>query len=1072
MLNDRLLQAQQKYSDETRMWVALRRGGIEDLTPERVAEVLGRYNDQTVQDVLDLWSNFDMQLDPDLASGDVNQVLGEQVVSAAADAKAAADRLDYGKGGTEDAWHTTWSTLNNKTNGERHDRPGWTSEIQNLSEFTAMLPEIAATADYITRLRDPESRNSATFSQVHDGISFAKNLSSNISASKVLFARLRESGVDPAPLEKVVREQLDKHGLGDLLDIDASPPSEMRAEADKSLVKFRNAQDTDKPAEKESLELVDTISAHMSMSNSAMTHQTYANVVGQVVDYQRAHGGVSPKLSQAVQQAAANDRFGFMHDTLVGLELDAAVKDGDAEKVSDLTGGKQALVQWDTEVTTLSPDLVADDRSGASTEKSVLGDIMFREGMAETTPNVAAALNSMYAAYGGGIHRTDNNITEADVPAAQRWKQDAAQWRSNEGSADDRRPDQVTGVYSGRENLLVVADATFSEGTIGVTNTISHELGHALDSMLADITGTGGYHSRNDAEYAAFRTKLKEIASYGDTPDDTLLNWYYRDGDEGASTHNGYSGTVESWAQGYAAYAGMRRMMGENEGNPEEAWRRSVFAKGGQSLLYGHNSEASSKDLSLRDRYLKAQEAGQAIWEFFDDFENRRLPEIMQTPVAVKKRASTPSTASTVSTALGAPPPAVEQRLPNAVQIERISKHNHAKHGELNMIPLEPGSPEAEQVLADMRAANPKMAPPPRNALAVTYNADWKTQGATVLWKAAKPGDDTPVSMYSDEHKKTQHAAKFQRQQGVDQVVGRIREQALSEALDSPVAALVALLAETGMRVGGGASVNPKTKKKEPTFGATTLQRKHVFFPSDTLMRIKFIGKSHKENVYETRDPVLREAMKQLIAGKKPSEQVFAGVNPNQTQQYARDVSGMPNLINHDLRTYRATDVARQLVKTWPKSKMPKDELSFKKVQRDIAKKAGDAINDNWDTALNSYISPNVWEPMERSAGLPFSFDDSPPYGLIEGDVVQSIGGPPVGGPAAPAGETPAAPVAASAEPPDSTEDDAPIPPMDFSPAAVAERHNWYAAYQWPGDKVVPPPLPEEIAEDEGDEEA
>jgi hypothetical protein len=1063
MLNERLLQAESKYSDETRMLFSMRRAGFDQLTPEHVSTVLARYNDEAVQEVLDLWSDFDAQVDSDLASGDINQILGEQVVSAAAEAQAEVDKL-YSSEWLGKADERAASAKSQPSNVDRATRLN--NAIENTDEFVDMMPEVAATAEHTMSLRDPETRSAMGPMAFLHATDSARRLTNDIAAAKTLFDQLRATGVDPAPLENVLRAQLDKHGLGELLSMDAYPPVEMRRQGDQALLAFRQVEDTGKPAEKEAVALVDQIATGMANSSSANGHGTYASIINQAVKYQRGHGGVSPALADAVQGAAAHDRFGFMHETLTGLDLDLAVADGDAEAVSDLTNGRQALVVWGNE-TTLSPDLVTDDRSGTSSEQSVIADIMFREGMGEITPNVAAALNSMYAAFGGSIHRTDDNITEASTERAEMWKQAGSAWRSNEG-ADTRTPEQVTGVYTGVENQLIVADKTFREGD-GVVNTVTHELGHALDSMLADVSGYGAYYSLRDPEYDAFRTKLKEIASYGDGPNDTVLNWYYRNQDEGATENNGYSGTTESWAQAYAAYAAMRRLEDSDEGLTQE----QVWGKGGGSMLHGHIGGAREAGVSLKDLMSKRAEAGKAIYEFFDDFENRRLPEIMKTPVAVKKRGADPNK---VAAALGAPPPQVEQPLPNAVQVARASAHDSEVHGSLNMAQIRPGDQNWDSVLTAMKEQNPDFTGPSEKALGVWYNRDWASQNGTLLMKVIMPGNDTPTSIYDFKHSKTGNAQKFQREKALHRVHADLREKALSEAMDDPVAALVATLIETGMRVDNGKgkqrTKSTKRKKLEQVIGGTSLMPKHLTFNKDS-MRFQFMGKSGIDNDYTIKEPRLQAALQKWSQGKGRNDFLFGDVTAKQSIDYLRDATGISDLINHDLRTYVATNSVRQWLSTLPAYKKkgskdkrpvrPKKGMSqeeFDKFKIHGWKVAGERINDGWGTVRDHYVSPSVWWHAEEALGLPHSFDE-----LIE------YTGVPEHPAAAPPAE-PAVPVAAAAAAEDDSELVSRPEQIDYSPEAVRERDEFYDSFEWAGvsPTAPPPPLPPGSAP-EGDED-
>ena len=290
---------------------------------------------------------------------------------------------------------------------------------------------------------------------------------------------------------------------------------------------------------------------------------------------------------------------------------------------------------------------------------------------------------------------------------------------------------------------------------------------------------------------------------------------------------------------------------------------------------------------------------------------------------------------------------------------------------------------------AAVKAVSPGASMPPPTAIYVTWNPAFAEQGASVIWKAVMPGVPKYTVEYTDEHKATQLAAKFQRQQRVDKALNEVHAKAEAEALFDETAALVLAMIETGMRVGSSEKAGSKdrtTGKTIKTFGGATMLKKHVFFPSDTLMRFKFPGKAGKENIYESRNPALRAAVIQLLEGKGPSDQVFAGTNSGRSIDYIRSATGIDDVINHDTRTRYATNMARDLVAKWPKSKLPKNEAAVKKAQTEVAKKVGAAINDTWTVARDSYISNAVWERFEDSAGIPHSFDDSPPYGLIEGE--------------------------------------------------------------------------------------
>lgn len=1079
------------------MWVTMKRGG-QELTPEHVSTVLGRYNDEAVQSVLDLWSDFDAQLDPDLASGDINQILGEQVVSAAAEAKAEVDKL-YGSKWLGKAAERASSAKSHPTNVERVMRMGNT--IENTDEFIEMLPEVAGTAEHAMSLRDPEVRRTLGQSEMMMATDSARRLTNDITAAKTLFDQLRASGVDPAPLEGVLREQLDKYEMGDLLSVDAYPPVEMRNQADRALLEFRNVEDTGKPAEREAIAVVDQIAASMANSSSASGHGTYASIVNQVAEYQRGHGGVSEPLAEAIRAASEHDRFGFLTSTLTDLEVDVAIKDGDAEAVSDLTGGKKSLVTWSTE-TTLSPDLTVDDRTGGDRgEITVKADFMFREGLAEITPNVAAALNSMYAAYGGGIHRTNSNVTEASTNyAASINAQGLGAVEKKQEGEDQRTPEETTGHYVGSENNLVVADDTYN-WTDSVTNTLTHELGHALDSMLGEVAGSGsgrGFYSDNNPEFLALRTQLQEIASYGDDPNATVLNWYYRNNTDGAGEHNGYAGTTEMWAQGYAAYAAMRRMLANpEEGRGGQEWQNQVFRKGGGSLLHGHTSGARDAGVPLKEVFNKNGEAGQAIYEFFDDFENRVLPELMKNPVVVTKRWPTQSR---VAEALGAPPPPSNQHTPNAVQTQRASGHRY-NGTPLDMAEIKPGDQNYDSVIDAMKERNPGFTGPSPQALGVWYNRDWASaEDGTLLMKVIMPGNDDPTNVYDYKHSKKSNAQKFQREQAVHKVHKPLREKSLNEAMDDPIAAMVATMIDSGMRVddakGKNRTKSVKRKKVEQVIGASSLMPKHLTFNENGTVRIDFMGKSGVDNRYTVKDPRLVAALKKWSEGKGPNEFIFGNTNADQSIEYLRDATGIADMINHDLRTYMANAVVFQWLEGLPGFKKtkgktakqirddpnparPKKGMSAEEFEKFKVKgwqQAAMQLNDGWTTVRDNYVSPYVWYSLEHDLDLPHSWDELITFtGVPEHPGPTNVPAPPTnvpGGPTnVPGGPTNVPveggprpePVAAAATP---AEDEAiesaePTTPVDFSDAAYRALDEFYGSAQWAGlDPATPPPAP------------
>lgn len=886
------------------------------------------------------------------------------------------------------------------------------NRIANLDQFQAVVAETASAVDTLSRLRDPQTRLSATYQQISAATFYAKRVAQNLALAKQFVESMRGQGIDPAPMEQAIRQQLDRFEMGDLWNPEGELSRESLDRANEATQAYHGAKMRRETGLKEAIPVLEATRDLLKEGASLGDETQLSAVVTRLLQEQLFFNGgrMAPEFRKILSDPVFN-RYGAFTGALQRADVEAMLDEGEIDGISEATGGRYNGVEWDPDAQEVSPELVTDDRK---TAQSVEADIGFRAELEGVTPNVSAALNAMWGAFGGGIHRVYNDITEASNPEAENWR--GIGWDRNAGQ-DTRAPSDVPGVYSKSDNVAIVADSVIGRGR---TSVVHHELGHALDSMLGETMSEGAWFTQLDQEYLSFLTKLRKQAQYGTTPDDSIMYWYFRDSGEGAELHNGINGSFEVFAEGYAAYVWGRGYFAEMEQiGSGPITKDTGFAMIGRALSMnvGQIAEAEGK-ITREQRRKREVEMGKSIFEFFDNLETNRLPEIMSKPRVMGTRSAMREAVlgDTVGPLFATP----QQKVATRAQKDTANTHNSKKHGLIQMEPIERGSPEWDEFERKVKEVSPGAGMPQAGALYVTWNPKFAEQGATVIWKSVNPGQPKHTAEYTDEHKATQLAAKFQREKRVNTALDKAHAKAEAEAMYDETAALVLALIETGMRVGSSekaGSKDRKTGKTIKTFGGATMQAKHVFFPSDTLMRFKFPGKAGKENVYESRNPVLRAAVQQLIAGKKPSDQVFAGTNSGRTIDYLRQATGIDDIINHDTRTRFATNMARQLVAKWPKSRLPKDEKSFKKAQSEVAKKVGLAINDTWTVARESYISNAVWERFEHSAGLPYSFDDSPPYGLVEGEVVTTlVPGEPGGPTVAPEG-TPPAPVAAGVAP-------------------------------------------------------
>jgi len=616
----------------------------------------------------------------------------------------------------------------------------------------------------------------------------------------------------------------------------------------------------------------------------------------------------------------------------------------------------------------------------------VVADEAFENAVQRITPNVARALNSMLTARGGGVYRAETNITETLLEESEHWKND---WQERSG-ADNRSGDKVGGLFSPQQNLVVVSDASLAAETLSRqhSDVLTHELGHALDYGLGTLGTSGHYFSDSDPEFRAAVGSVRKVMQYSDDPNDTLVHWYYMSSSDGVRLHNGNSGDKEMFAQAYSAYTHViEDMQAKGQTEPSDILLRQLSLEIGDQTLHVTDLRFAAlvDDLGglneARDSIYKMRtEAGRVLFDYFNKLENERIPELMgsdETLIGVTSRMR-----DLVNDDLVLPSPSLvgmpRQLRPTAEQRSKLSTHRSKRHGLIQMEEIpERGTPEYEQLAARVKAHSPKASMPPADVIAAYYNPNFEDQNESIIWKALNQrGSD--LSMYTDAHSASGHTKKFRRYAEVAEVIPIAHEKAEREARFDETAALVLAMLETGMRVGSSekaGTYDKKTGKKVPTFGGATMRVKDVFFPSENMVRFKFLGKAGKLNTYESRNPVLRAAVKELIAGKSPSDQVFANTDSLRSIQYLRDATGMPDILNHDVRTHYATSLANALVAKTPKSRMPKNEAELKKLRTEIAKKVGAALNDTPAIALSNYISPATWIPLEASAGVVPEFD-------------------------------------------------------------------------------------------------
>lgn len=296
-------------------------------------------------------------------------------------------------------------------------------------------------------------------------------------------------------------------------------------------------------------------------------------------------------------------------------------------------------------------------------------------------------------------------------------------------------------------------------------------------------------------------------------------------------------------------------------------------------------------------------------------------------------------------------------------------------------IPQQPIQPErGDARVAHMREATPEerveLGIGPRVKATVLIDPD---REGKALWGVTLDKDGkVDKSIYSPEHHSYQAALKYHRTELMDEHYDGLLDAMRRDAKSNPAAGAALVMAATGMRPSSEEGANQRAGK-ERTYGATTLENRHVSFGTDSqgreYVRFQFVGKSNKAQDIASYDPDLIAAVKAHQQGKGPDDQLFTGANPDKTSSYIKDHTS-PELKNKDLRTYQAnmlaTSALAQIQAQFPGG--PKNRKEFDAMRKALGDLVSSQLGNTPAVALNSYINPNVFTNWAARLG-PEDFD-------------------------------------------------------------------------------------------------
>jgi DNA topoisomerase-1 len=211
---------------------------------------------------------------------------------------------------------------------------------------------------------------------------------------------------------------------------------------------------------------------------------------------------------------------------------------------------------------------------------------------------------------------------------------------------------------------------------------------------------------------------------------------------------------------------------------------------------------------------------------------------------------------------------------------------------------------------------------------------------------------------YSAAHVEAQKAAKFARvselaskQEGILEEVNALK--ASDDTLKVECATVLKLIYHTGIRPGGPES--------DGTFGATTLQGRHVKPQDDGTVKLQFLGKDHVRQNVTVSDPVLVKELVERAQATGPKGKLFA-TSASSLRSFTTELDG-GGFKPKDFRTLRGTGEALKAIRAELGDRMKpfSDEGEYKKFTMKIAKQVSSILGNTPIVALQSYIDPHVF---------------------------------------------------------------------------------------------------------------
>jgi DNA topoisomerase IB len=211
---------------------------------------------------------------------------------------------------------------------------------------------------------------------------------------------------------------------------------------------------------------------------------------------------------------------------------------------------------------------------------------------------------------------------------------------------------------------------------------------------------------------------------------------------------------------------------------------------------------------------------------------------------------------------------------------------------------------------------------------------------------------------YTAAHTAENSGQKFERLDRFVQAAHRIIRAIAPEIQRSDAAAVLYLIARTGIRIGSDADTGAARK----AYGASTLLVDHVSFASGRAI-LQFPAKSGKDAYKVVEDRALVALLQQKVQGKSAGAKLWR-TNERAIRDLLKREGHDDSFEVKDFRTWHGTELAKKLIAKLSKPMTDKEKARKKRI---IATAVAQRLGNTPAMALASYINPKVWNAWEST---------------------------------------------------------------------------------------------------------